>query len=290
LQRGVVEDTRIATVANLVSLLRLVLAIAVLVLARRDQMGTALALFVIAVAADSFDGYMARRLNQVSKLGVLLDPLVDHALVLTGIAGLLGSSERLPAAMVTLLNVAAGRGVVVLVLGAGFYGANQSPKPNRAAHAASVLAMAGVAATYLGTSVPSEAVGRFHAAAAVLIIASLGFTLASFRNYAVEIAAGRVWKRGESFNETFPAREIEEALRRFHEVNHAAHRRLLERVLRENPDSKDETIIDLLRAKHRSIDREIHHATERRRMARVGELEEMRRVLLELLRLLGAED
>ena len=41
----------------------------------------ALALFVIACVTDFFDGYVARRLHQVSRLGRFLDPIADKLVV-----------------------------------------------------------------------------------------------------------------------------------------------------------------------------------------------------------------
>jgi CDP-diacylglycerol--glycerol-3-phosphate 3-phosphatidyltransferase len=45
----------------------------------------AVAAFVIAAASDGLDGWIARRFNQRSALGVVLDPIADKGLLLTAI-------------------------------------------------------------------------------------------------------------------------------------------------------------------------------------------------------------
>ena len=49
------------------------------------QRWTAIAIFVVAAASDGIDGYVARRFNQKSRLGEVLDPLADKGLLLSGI-------------------------------------------------------------------------------------------------------------------------------------------------------------------------------------------------------------
>lgn len=49
------------------------------------QRWAAIAIFVIAAASDGLDGYIARRFNQRTRLGVVLDPIADKGLLLTGI-------------------------------------------------------------------------------------------------------------------------------------------------------------------------------------------------------------
>ncbi len=45
----------------------------------------AITTFLIAAASDGLDGYVARRYNQRSSLGVILDPIADKGLLLSGI-------------------------------------------------------------------------------------------------------------------------------------------------------------------------------------------------------------
>jgi CDP-diacylglycerol--glycerol-3-phosphate 3-phosphatidyltransferase len=49
------------------------------------QRYTAIAIFVVAAASDGIDGYIARRYNQRSKLGVILDPIADKGLLITAL-------------------------------------------------------------------------------------------------------------------------------------------------------------------------------------------------------------
>jgi cardiolipin synthase (CMP-forming) len=46
---------------------------------------SAILTFLLAAASDGLDGYVARRYNQRSSLGVILDPIADKGLLLSGI-------------------------------------------------------------------------------------------------------------------------------------------------------------------------------------------------------------
>src|SRR5258705_1339785 len=46
---------------------------------------TAIIIFLIAAVSDALDGYVARRYKQHSSLGVILDPIADKGLLLSGI-------------------------------------------------------------------------------------------------------------------------------------------------------------------------------------------------------------
>lgn len=49
------------------------------------QRWTTIIIFVVAAASDGIDGYIARRYNQKSQLGVILDPIADKGLLLAAI-------------------------------------------------------------------------------------------------------------------------------------------------------------------------------------------------------------
>src|SRR5438067_13928069 len=46
---------------------------------------TAITVFLLAAVSDGLDGYVARRYNQRSTLGAILDPIADKGLLLSGI-------------------------------------------------------------------------------------------------------------------------------------------------------------------------------------------------------------
>lgn len=76
-----VVQNRILTVPNLISLLRL-LALPILyldIVGGRELRG--LVILVVISATDFVDGWVARRFNQISRLGQLLDPAIDRLLI-----------------------------------------------------------------------------------------------------------------------------------------------------------------------------------------------------------------
>jgi CDP-diacylglycerol---glycerol-3-phosphate 3-phosphatidyltransferase len=62
----------------------------------------ATALFLVAMATDQIDGWLARRRNQTSQLGSLLDPIADKILVLAALVMLIGEGVA-PAWMVAAI-------------------------------------------------------------------------------------------------------------------------------------------------------------------------------------------
>jgi len=79
--------TKTSTTASVMNLpnqltaLRLVLSVALFVLMTYEWYATSLVLFIIAVSTDWLDGYLARRWEQVTTLGRILDPFVDKVII-----------------------------------------------------------------------------------------------------------------------------------------------------------------------------------------------------------------
>lgn len=71
---------RIFTIPNLMGLYRIVLSPIIAWLLIQQNKKLALILLVTAFLTDLFDGYLARKLNQTSKLGAVLDPIADKLL------------------------------------------------------------------------------------------------------------------------------------------------------------------------------------------------------------------
>jgi len=77
-------NLRFWTISNILSISRVILLIPIVVLLldkNPDSRYWALGLMVIAALTDALDGYLARRLKQVTDLGKLLDPLADKICV-----------------------------------------------------------------------------------------------------------------------------------------------------------------------------------------------------------------
>lgn len=79
---------RVWTIPNVISFLRLAVLLPIVVwLLLSDRMWWALIALVALSASDWIDGYLARRLGQVSLLGTRLDPVADRvAIVVVGLA------------------------------------------------------------------------------------------------------------------------------------------------------------------------------------------------------------
>jgi len=72
--------------------------------------------FAIAAVSDALDGYIARRYNQRSHLGAILDPMADKLLLVSAILLLSFDHQgRLPQAPLWLVGTIVGRDVLLLI-------------------------------------------------------------------------------------------------------------------------------------------------------------------------------
>ena len=106
-------SNRVFTVPNILSFARLLLVPVFLVLLMQGRDAAALTVLVISSLTDFLDGYIARRFNQMSRLGQLLDPAADRLYIFAAIIGL-ASRELVPWWLVAVI---VGRDLLLLLLG-----------------------------------------------------------------------------------------------------------------------------------------------------------------------------
>lgn len=70
-------------IPNLISVLRILLAVPLAWMLLSGAYAAALGLFVVAGASDGLDGYLAKHYGWTSRLGSILDPLADKVLLIT---------------------------------------------------------------------------------------------------------------------------------------------------------------------------------------------------------------
>ncbi len=112
--------------ANLITLARIFLIPAVILFDHPPKVGPspiAATLFVIASLTDLVDGYVARRFNQVTSTGKLLDPIADKILVSSALFLLVGHGLLPPLLAILMVGrefavsglrqVAASQGIVI---------------------------------------------------------------------------------------------------------------------------------------------------------------------------------
>ena len=105
---------KIYTIPNIITFIRIFLIPIILYLLFSENPNIVLIaglLFIISSVSDYFDGYLARTLNQSSKLGTLLDPIADKLLVASVIVvlvdtGVISNIHVVPAIIILLREIA----------------------------------------------------------------------------------------------------------------------------------------------------------------------------------------
>ncbi|WP_241983648.1 MULTISPECIES: CDP-alcohol phosphatidyltransferase family protein [unclassified Cryobacterium] len=106
-------SSRVLTVPNLLSFLRLALVPVFLALLVSGEDAWALLVLAVASLTDYLDGVIARRFNQITRLGQLLDPAADRLYIFAALVGL-ACRDLVPWWIVA---VVVGRDVFLLGLG-----------------------------------------------------------------------------------------------------------------------------------------------------------------------------
>lgn len=176
-------STRIVTVPNLITALRLVLIplfAAVFLSGERDVL--AFVLLALIGWSDFLDGFIARRAGQVTELGKVLDPLADRVAVIT----VLGVFVFRGVLAWQLALIILARDVAVLII-FGVLEKKGYPRipVNRTGKAATAAIFAGVAVAGLNLAIGDSA--SFRAASITLLVAGAVFYWVAVVFYAVEI-------------------------------------------------------------------------------------------------------
>ena len=91
-------------VPNLLTILRMALLPAVVWRYRLGDAAGALAVYLAAMLTDAVDGFVARRFNQITALGKLLDPIADKLSLLT-LLGLFVADGQIPRWLLTIVLI-----------------------------------------------------------------------------------------------------------------------------------------------------------------------------------------
>jgi cardiolipin synthase (CMP-forming) len=75
----------VLTLANRLTILRILMTPAITILLLYKYMAAAIVLFVLAGVTDGLDGFVARRQGQRTALGMVLDPLADKLLLMSAV-------------------------------------------------------------------------------------------------------------------------------------------------------------------------------------------------------------
>lgn len=106
-------SSRVWTIPNVLSFFRLALVPVFLAFVIAGEDALALLVLVVSSITDFLDGWLARKLNQVSRLGQLLDPAADRLYIFAALVGL-AWREVIPWWLVAVIVA---RDVMLAVLG-----------------------------------------------------------------------------------------------------------------------------------------------------------------------------
>lgn len=107
------KTARFLTIPNLLSLIRIFLVFPIAYFVWRDELRPVIALAALSIITDYLDGIIARRFNQISDWGKILDPLADK-LAIAVILIVLYLKQHV---LLWLVLIVIGRDVAIATLG-----------------------------------------------------------------------------------------------------------------------------------------------------------------------------
>jgi len=170
----------------------------------------AMAIFVVMAFSDLLDGVLARRLNQMTRLGAILDPLADKALIICSVVLLSLPDTAVPAARISnwIVVIVVGKDLWVIVGFVVIYLVTDRLRvqPTMAGKAATVgqLTMVGFVLVAPDLNRLWENLGTYLATALTWIVAALsilavvGYTRLGLRFVAAEEKPLENLRAGES--------------------------------------------------------------------------------------------
>lgn len=105
------KSYRVLTIPNLISIFRILLIIPMAIYVWQNKLINAIIVIIIAVASDFLDGIIARRFNQISEIGKILDPMADKLAIGT-ILIILYLKQQVP---LWLVFIVVGRDVLIVL-------------------------------------------------------------------------------------------------------------------------------------------------------------------------------
>jgi cardiolipin synthase len=154
-------SNNVVTIPNLLTFLRMALIPVFAILLYYGQSGWALIVFFIAGISDGVDGFVARRFNQESEIGTILDPIADKLLMTTAfiiltLPNIFPPSRHLPVPFWVTAAVIGRDILIIAVAGAIFIISNfRGFKPSWLGKASTVVQIFAVGLVLIAAIFPS---------------------------------------------------------------------------------------------------------------------------------------
>jgi len=163
------------SMANLITLIRGLMIAPIVVLLASGHRWAAWWLFGVACSTDLIDGMVARARNEVTRLGKVLDPIVDKSLYVSILSTLAVLGDLPLWALVLFLIPQMAIGVGAVLLKARKNAIQQAKLPGKAASALAFIAIAFLVVRWPG------GIEIFYAATALTFIAAADYAISGIR-------------------------------------------------------------------------------------------------------------